>query len=51
MMPVNSWVFFALTALFSTYNGVHCGVKNALPAQKTLKIASTHKCQQNLANL
>ena len=31
------WVFFELTALFSTYNGVHCGVKNALSAQKIPK--------------
>jgi hypothetical protein len=34
MMPVKFWVFFALTALFSTYNGMHCRVKNALSAQK-----------------
>ena len=34
MTSVEFWIFSTLTALFSTYNGVHCGVKNALSAQK-----------------
>jgi hypothetical protein len=34
MMPVKFWDLFALTASLPTYNGVHCGVKNSLSAQK-----------------
>ncbi len=34
MRPVKFRIFFALTALFSAYNGLHCGAKNALSAQK-----------------
>ncbi len=36
MTSVEFWIYIALTALFSTYTEVHCGVKNALSAQNIL---------------